>query len=113
MAALQDKERKINVHEQRIACLEGKSKVSKSTTLKCDHCEYESTSTTALKSHMTKKHKTATNYAVVSTSPMLTQLDGRSEDEYEECITTVPAPGPSPRLATTCSLCGIKGYEPG
>jgi hypothetical protein len=55
---------------------------------KCDQCPYSCTSSTALKSHRTKKHKSITVVAdVVATS--LPQLDGHadaSDEEQDEII---------------------------
>jgi hypothetical protein len=52
IATLKNKEKEIEVQEQRITKLESDTK-----TFKCTLCEYESVTSTALKTHVTKKHK--------------------------------------------------------
>jgi hypothetical protein len=55
LAALEAKENEMKAHEQRILALENLSQLHK-----CTHCDYEATSTTSLKSHISKKHKIET-----------------------------------------------------
>jgi hypothetical protein len=55
VAALKNKEIEMKVLEQRIFCIE--SKASADDKFACIQCEYKAASSTALKTHMTKKHK--------------------------------------------------------
>jgi hypothetical protein len=64
LAALDAKETEMEAHEQRIIYLENLSKRHK-----CTHCEYEASSTTSLKSHISKKHKVPSPEVLLSSSP--------------------------------------------
>jgi hypothetical protein len=113
LSALKDKENEIKVFEQRIACLEGKSKVSGGETYKCDeskapetfkcpYCDYVAVSGTAMKSHVTKKHKLETLRSTGSDVESR-QLSPEKDTLREESMAS-PSEDPGPPLQA-CDIC--------
>jgi hypothetical protein len=102
IAALQNKENEIKIHEQRITCLESNSK-----TFQCTQCDYVTSTSTALKTHITKKHKPESlrdlsyhhELEVSLTSP-------EREEEYSSSLTLSPSPCTKTHNTTfTCLIC--------
>jgi hypothetical protein len=120
LSALKDKENKIKVFEQRIACLEGKSKVSGGETykcneskelenFKCNYCDYVAVSGTALKSHVTKKHKLETLRSMGSDvdSRRLSPEKDTLREEPMALLSEDPGPLLTLRKQGALEACGI------
>jgi hypothetical protein len=98
LAALQNKENEIKVHEQRITGIESIVKTSSGETFQCTQCDYESSTSTALKTHVTKKHKSE-------------RLRESREKDLEVSLTSCEerADEPSPS-SSPCTLHNIAKY---
>jgi hypothetical protein len=102
VAALENNEIETKVHEQRIFCLESKSEACVDK-FKCTQCEYQAVSCTALKSHVTKKHKVEVLRESSSDKELNVSLQSKDRDS--------PSPKPNTEIPefgwepNTCGLC--------
>jgi hypothetical protein len=79
VAALKNKEMEMKVLEQRISCIESKAVCS--DNFECTQCEYKASSSTALKTHVTKKHKSETLRDSSSDKDINVSLPSEDRDE--------------------------------
>jgi hypothetical protein len=106
LTALKNKENEIKVHEQRITCLETNAKTSSAETFQCTQCNYTSSTATALKTHITKKHKPET-FRDSSTDKDLEVSLISSEGRADEPSSLFSSSCTNPNITSTytCEIC--------